>query len=67
MSDQPIPVKILTLQLIANLSPTLRKQLGVTGEDRAVGLISTDCDDATYIALDEATKRAVCVLGGVAP
>ena len=58
MIDQPVPVKILTMQLIANLSPAMQKRLGMNGEDRAVGLISTDCDDATYIALDEATKRA---------
>lgn len=58
MIDNPVPINILTLQLIANLSPALQEHLGISGEDRAVGLISTDCDDATYIALDEATKRA---------
>ena len=58
MTGKTIGVNILTLRLIANLSPGLAKGLGVGEDCRAIGLISTDCDDATYIALDEATKVA---------
>lgn len=53
-----IPVTILSTQLIANAPPSLCKALGLKGKHRTLGLISTDCDDATYIALDEATKSA---------
>ena len=53
-----VPVNILTLQTIPNLSPGLFKALGIQGNHRAIGLLSTDCDDVTYIALDEATKVA---------
>ena len=52
------PVNILTLRLIPNLSPGLAKALGVDERYRAIGLISTDSDDMTYIAMDEATKVA---------
>ncbi len=52
------PVKILTLRLIPNLSPGLAGALGLDRRFRAIGLISTDSDDMTYIALDEATKVA---------
>ena len=58
MTGDLIPVKILTLQLIPNLSPGLAKALGMKGNYRAIGLISTDSDDVTYMALDEATKVA---------
>ncbi len=58
MIGKRIPAKILTLQLIPNLSPGLVKALGLSEEVRAIGLISTDSDDVTYIALDEATKLA---------
>ena len=58
MIGKTLPVQILTLRLIPNLSPGLAKALGVSVGIRAIGLISTDCDDATYIALDEATKVA---------
>jgi len=58
MTGDLIPVQVLTLQLIPNLSPGLIKGLGLPENSRAIGLLSTDCDDATYIALDAATKEA---------
>lgn len=53
-----IPVKILAVQYIPNASPALCGSLGISPKTPALGLITTDCDDATYIALDEATKAA---------
>ena len=53
-----IPVKILAVQYIPNASPALCDSLGISRKTPSLGLITTDCDDATYIALDEATKAA---------
>ena len=53
-----IPVKILAVRQIANAAPSLRQGLGAPVGYPALGLITTDCDDATYIALDAATKAA---------
>ena len=53
-----IPVKILGMRLIPNAAPALRQGLGAPVGYPALGLITTDCDDATYIALDAATKAA---------
>lgn len=53
-----IPVKVLAVRYLANASPALCKGLGAPGGYPALGLITTDCDDATYIALDAATKAA---------
>ena len=53
-----IETKVLAVRYLANASPTLCKQLGIPKEYPSLGLITTDCDDATYIALDEATKAA---------
>ena len=53
-----LPVKILTLRLLPNLSSGLLRELGLSPKNRSIGLISTDCDDVTYMALDEATKVA---------
>ena len=53
-----IPVKILATRVIANAAPGLRMGLGAPVGYPALGLITTDCDDATYIALDAATKAA---------
>ena len=53
-----IPVNILAVQYLASATDTLCRQLGAPDGYPCLGLITTDCDDATYIALDEATKSA---------
>lgn len=53
-----IPVKVLALRYLANASPALCKGLGAPEGYPSLGLLTTDCDDATYIALDAATKAA---------
>ena len=53
-----IPVKVLSVRYLANASPALCKALGAPKGYPALGLLTTDCDDATYIALDAATKAA---------
>ncbi len=53
-----IPVKVLAVKYLANASPALCETLGAPKGCPALGLITTDCDDATYIALDAATKAA---------
>ena len=51
-----IPVKILAIRYLQNVSPALSRALGT--EARCLAMLTTDCDDATYIALDAATKAA---------
>ncbi len=51
-------VKVLAVRYLANASPALCAGLGAPEGYPALGLLTTDCDDATYIALDEATKAA---------
>ena len=53
-----IPVKVLAVRYLANASPALREALGAPRGYPSLGLLTTDCDDATYIALDAATKAA---------
>ena len=53
-----IPVKVLALRYIPNGSPSLSRILGAPEGYPALGILTTDSDDATYIALDEATKAA---------
>ncbi len=53
-----IPVKILALRYLANAAPGLAKSLGAPAGYPSLGILTTDSDDATYIALDEATKAA---------
>ena len=53
-----IPVKVLAVRYLANASPSLAKGLGAPAGYPALGLLTADADDPTYIALDEATKAA---------
>ena len=53
-----IPVKVLAVRYLANASPALSRGLGAPEGCPSLGLLTTDCDDATYIALDAATKAA---------
>lgn len=53
-----IPVKILAIRYLPGADEAFCKALGVPQGYRSLGLITTDCDDATYIALDEGTKAA---------
>ena len=53
-----IPVKVLAVRYLANAAPGLARSLGAPAGYPSLGMLTTDSDDATYIALDEATKAA---------
>ena len=53
-----IPVKILAVRYLANASPALCEAMGAPRGYPSLAMLTTDCDDATYIALDAATKAA---------
>lgn len=57
-----IPVKILAVRFLANASPALARGLGAPEGYPSLAMLTTDCDDATYIALDAATKAADVVV-----
>jgi len=48
----------LAVQLIPQVERNFAEQLKLTPEQRSIGLLSVDNDDATYVAIDEATKMA---------
>lgn len=58
MRGDKIPVSILSVQYIPNADPALLKKLRVARSYSSLGIITTDCDDVSYCALDEATKKA---------
>ena len=53
-----IPVKVLAVRHLANATPALSKALGAPQGYPSLAMLTTDSDDATYIALDEATKAS---------
>ncbi len=53
-----IRVRVLAVRHIPNAGEALLRALNVPNGHRCLALVTTDSDDATYIALDEATKAA---------
>ena len=58
MTGDRIPTTILSIQEIPNGDAAFLLHLAVPQGHRSLGLITTDCDDVSYAALDEATKKA---------
>ncbi len=58
MTGDTIKVNILATRVIANVSESVAQKLALPPGHRSIGILTTDCDDATYCALDEATKKA---------
>ena len=53
-----IPVKVLAVRYLANGAPSLCKGLTAPEGYPSLAMLTTDSDDPTYIALDQATKAA---------
>ncbi|TVR20829.1 MAG: microcompartment protein EutL [Nitriliruptor sp.] len=54
----PIKPTILSARAIPNVQREFAAKLGLTDEQRSVGILTCDIDDSLYVALDEATKAA---------
>ncbi|MEG0641450.1 MAG: ethanolamine utilization microcompartment protein EutL [Clostridium sp.] len=58
MKNDAIKVNVLSTKIISNVSPEMAKKLNLESHHKSLGLITSDCDDVTYTALDEATKAS---------
>jgi ethanolamine utilization protein EutL len=54
----PIYAKVLAARVIPNVERGFAERLGLQPEQRSLGLLTADNDDATYVSIDEATKMA---------
>lgn len=58
MTGDAIKTNVLSVQILPNADPMLLANLKLPEEHRSLGFFTTDCDDVSYAALDEATKKA---------
>ncbi|MDR3332586.1 MAG: ethanolamine utilization microcompartment protein EutL [Synergistaceae bacterium] len=58
MRGDAIKTRVLSARIIPNADAALLKALNAQGGHCSFGIITTDCDDVSYAALDEATKKA---------
>ncbi|MGH7563713.1 MAG: ethanolamine utilization microcompartment protein EutL [Gemmatimonadota bacterium] len=55
---QSLAPRVLAVRTIPNVAGPLADALGLSDEHAAVGFLTVDQDDPTYVAIDEATKKA---------
>ncbi len=58
MRNDPLRASVLSIKMIPNVDEDLKLKLELPNGHRSVGIITADCDDVAYTALDEATKKA---------
>ena len=58
MKGDALRAAVLSVRMIPRVSPALAKEFTLTAEQQSLGLLTVDCDDVGYTALDEATKKA---------
>lgn len=58
MRNDRLKANVLSVKMIPNADNALVEQLKLSPKMRSLGLITADCDDVTYVALDEATKAS---------
>lgn len=54
----PIKPSVLAVRLIPNIERGFAAQLKLRDDERSIGFLTVDIDDATYTAIDDATKKA---------
>lgn len=59
MKGDRLKASVLATRLIPNVDSLMAKELGLPEGHRSVAILTSDCDDVTYTALDEATKKAI--------
>ncbi|OYT15699.1 MAG: microcompartment protein EutL [Bacteroidetes bacterium 4572_77] len=58
MKGDLVRAKVLSVKIIPNVNKDLAKAMKLKKNRVSVGIITTDIDDVSYTALDEATKKA---------
>ena len=58
MINDPLKSNVLSMKIISNVNEDMIEQLKLPDGHRSIGMFTSDCDDVSYTALDEATKKA---------
>lgn len=58
MKGDKLKASVLATRIIPNVDEAMAKEFNLPEGHRSVAILTADCDDVTYTALDEATKKA---------
>jgi ethanolamine utilization protein EutL len=62
MKNERLGANVLSVKIIPNVDDGLAKELKLAPNQKSLGIITSDSDDVTYVALDEATKASDVVV-----
>ncbi|MGL5232083.1 MAG: ethanolamine utilization microcompartment protein EutL, partial [Fusobacteriaceae bacterium] len=57
MINDRIKPSVLAVKMIPNVDNSMVEKFNIPNGFKSIGIITADCDDVTYTALDEATKE----------
>ncbi|CQR25599.1 ethanolamine utilization protein EutL [Streptococcus varani] len=57
MKNERLGASVLSALVISNIDAGLAASLELKPHHKSLGIVTSDCDDVTYVALDEATKK----------
>lgn len=60
MKRDPVKASVMAIRIIPNVAADMAQELRLLPGEKSLAIITADCDDVTYTALDEATKKADC-------
>lgn len=58
MKGDTLRATVLSIKIISKVTPQMAKEFKLGKDQYSLGLLTVDCDDVGYTALDEATKKA---------
>ncbi|SHI75508.1 ethanolamine utilization protein EutL [Dethiosulfatibacter aminovorans DSM 17477] len=58
MTGESVKACVLSSQIIPRADQSLLRRLGAKASECSLGIITSDCDDLSYVAVDESTKKA---------
>jgi ethanolamine utilization protein EutL len=58
MKGDALRATVLSIRIISKVTPQMAEEFKLSKDQCSLGLLTVDCDDVGYTALDEATKKA---------
>jgi ethanolamine utilization protein EutL len=58
MINDPIRANVLSVRIISNIDNGMAEAFKLKPNQKCIGIVTTDIDDISYTAMDEATKKA---------
>lgn len=58
MKNDALKTTILSMKVISNVDESMVREFTLPQGHKSIGMFTADCDDVSYTALDEATKKA---------